>query len=163
MRALRVIGLGHVIVGILGLIVVIRAFTRRSPDDVAWLVHLGVLNQLGSAILFAVAVAGGLAVLTNRIVGLRICLSIQMLSILWFAIKGGPHIQIAASPRMSIDVSSYALGVSAGFDAVFFLGTRVAGPAFEFHINLLALLWSYAIWATLRSSQSPMHASVPAV
>jgi len=71
--------------------------------------------------------------------GSAACQAAQTVS---FAFLRGPHVLIQAGPKIALTVASDRINVGIGFNSSFFLGTRIAGPAWEVTVNVLAVVWA---------------------
>ena len=113
------------------------------PNGTRWITGvLGYPLFVAGLVFFLFAVRNGVALAKGRERAIRGALIVQAAHTLWFAFVGGPHVQVGSGPWVGLKVSSVQLQLSAGFSSSFFVGTRVAGPRWEFGLNFLALVWT---------------------
>lgn len=122
---------------------------------------LGYPLFVGGILFFLLALRNGVALARGRPGAVPGALAIQGVHSVWFAVRGGLHVQIASGPTLGVVISDAAVRFSAGFNASFFLGTRIAGPAWEVGFNVVAMVWTVVL---LRAwvAQTPAAASVNA-
>jgi hypothetical protein len=118
----------------------------------------GWINYYAGVAFFSFTIAAGRALLRRErwaVWGGAVCQALQAVS---FAFLHGPHYLVAAGPAISLRVSSASLNFSAGFNSTFFLGTRVAGPAYEVTVNFLALAWTIVLLRTALGQSAAVEA-----
>jgi hypothetical protein len=121
---------------------------------------MGPINYYAGVAFFSFVIAAGRALLKGSPWGLRASAISQVLQVVSFAFLGGPQLRIQAGPLLGIKVSSNYAVFTAGFYSSFFLGTRVAGPAFEVTVNILAAIWAtYLMRAWLRDRRATGQAA----
>ena len=120
--------------------------TRRILTEVT-----GPYNIVLGILFFGACIRFGFYLLRGErrgVIGSIVCLALQVVT---FAILGGPHVAISAGPHISLRLASDGFNMSAGFASAFFIGTRIAGPAWEMSINLLAFFWTVMLLRLARS------------
>ena len=154
-RLRRIVGWWQIACGSLGLAFFASALAGVLPGGREWAERvLGPINLLFGAAFFALVVLAGRGLLRHVPRAVPVSLACQAVQVLSFAALGGPHVAVAAGPALGFTLASTRVNVAAGFNATFFLGTRVSGPAWEVTVNLLALAWTIALARALRAQRS---------
>jgi hypothetical protein len=161
-RLRRIIGWWQIGCGALGIAIFGAAASGiASSDNASMRQILGPVNLgLGSLYFVLVIVAGvGLLRRASWAVGLSLfCQAVQIVS---FAVAGGPQVTIEAGPKVGLSATPGSMTIEAGFNAAFFLGTRVSGVAWQVSINALALAWTAILARSMnRSAELTTQASI---
>jgi hypothetical protein len=150
-RLRQIIGWWQFVCGILGLLLFAALGTGVLPGGfAAW---YGALNVALGAVYFAAAILSGWGLLRRAAWALPLAIACQAMQVVSGGIRGGPHIAIAAGPMLGVTVTNSSVELAAGFNAAFFLGTRLQGPAWAMTINGLALAWTIALSRGLRAAR----------
>jgi hypothetical protein len=146
-RLRRIVAWWQIICGLLGLGMFGAAYFGLLPNGRAWLEHTtGWINYYAGIGFFSLSIAAGRSLLRREAWGLWASCACQAVQVLSFAIRHGPQVQIAAGPAIGVKISSTQIGLSAGFQSTFFLGTLIEGPAFAVVVNVLALAWTVVLF-----------------
>jgi hypothetical protein len=141
--------------GVSGIVMFSALYLEMFPNSRAVLNMMGPINYWGGIAFFSLVIAAGRALLRQQPGwGLKASAICQALQVVSFAFLNGPLVRIQAGPRVGINLSSNFVGLDLGFSSSFFIGSRIAGPAFEITVNALAAVWSILLvreW--LRTSQ----------
>ena len=129
--------------GVLGIATSAAAYFDLVPNGRVWIEQTaGWINYYAGVAFFSFTIAAGRALLKGATWGLRASCACQLLQVVSFAFLHGPTIWIQAGPLLGVDISASSVTLSAGFYSTFFVGTRVAGPAFDITVNVLAGTWA---------------------
>lgn len=114
---------------------------------------------VAGVIFFSLCIVFGVRLLRGErrgFFGSAACQAAQSVS---FAFLHGPHVLIQAGPKIALTVASDGFNVGIGFNSAFFLGTRIAGPAWEVTVNVLAVVWTVMLLREgRRSPERPAEA-----
>ena len=153
-RLRQIIGWWQIVCGVLGLLLFAALGMGLLPGGFG--AFYGTLNVVLGAIYFGAVALSGWGLLRQAGWALPLAMGCQAVQVVSGAIRGGPHIALAAGPMMGVTLTNSSVELAAGFNAAFFLGTRVAGPAWEVTLNGLALAWTIALARGLQASRRGM-------
>ena|SRR5437867_12754118 len=144
-RLIRTIAWWQIACGIAGIAMFGTLYFGILSNSQAILDLMGPINYYAGVAFFSFAIAAGRALLKGSPWGLGASSICQVLQVVSFAFLRGPQVKIQAGPLLGIKVSSNYVVFTAGFHSSFFLGTRLAGPAFEITVNVLAAIWAASL------------------
>jgi len=146
-RLRRIIAWWQIICGFLGLAVLGASLLNLVPNGRIWVEQtLGWINYYAGIGFFSLAIAAGRALLNHEAWGLWTSFGCQAIQVVSLAIRQGPWVQIGAGPLLGLKISDTQFTVSAGFNASFFVGTLLSGPAFVVTFNVVALVWAVLLF-----------------
>lgn len=151
----RIIGWWQLVCGLAGLTLHALAYfdipggARSSIENQA-----GWINYWLGCAFFSLAAHAGYRLLKNLPSAVPLALACEALQVVAFAILGGPVVDIAAGPHLSLKFSDTQFGFSAGFNVAFFLGTRIQGAMYNVRLNFLALTWTVILWRVWRRAET---------
>ena len=148
-RLRQIIGWWQIACGVLGLLLFAALSMGLLPGGFGG--FYGALNVALGAVYFCAVAISGWGLLRRAAWALPLAIGCQAVQVVSGAIRGGPHIAIAAGPMLGVTATSSSVELAAGFNAAFFLGTRIVGPAWAITINGLALAWTIALSRGLRA------------
>ena len=156
------IGWWQIGTGAAGLFLYLATLLNVLPGGRVWLMGTaGPVNVVLGTAFFIFVVVAGWALLRQRSWAIGACLLCQAIQVVAFAFLNGPHVDIAAGPFAGVLVSSHGLSAKLGFFSTFFLGTRIAGAAWECKVNFLALAWAIALGKAARRHGAPATEVLP--
>lgn len=146
-RFRRFVAWWQIVCGLLGLGLFGALYFGLVPNGRAWIEQTaGWINYCAGIGFFSLSIAAGRSLLRGETWGLWASFACQAVQVLSFAIRHGPEVHIAAGPAIGLKISSSQIGLSAGFQSTFFLGTLLQGPPFELVVNVLAFAWAVALF-----------------
>ena len=153
-RLQQIIGWWQIACGALGLLLFAGLGTGLLGGGFGPL--YGAINITAGTMYFCAVVVAGWGLLRRAAWALPLGVACQAVQVVSGAIRGGPHVEIAAGPMLGVTVTKGSVELSAGFNAAFFLGTMIVGSAWSITINGLALAWTVALIRGLRASRREM-------
>lgn len=155
------IGWWQLAFGVLGVVMLMLMLFDVPAGSLAMIQqYTGMLNIYLGAAFFSLATHAGYRLIRGRPGATGLALACQAPQVLEFAFLNGPHVVISAGPFLGVKLTSYSLGLSAGFKSSFFLGTMIQGPTFQVALNVIALIWTVAL-AKAWLGESDIEASTP--
>ena len=151
-RLLRTIAWWEIGCGVAGIAMFAALYLHLFQNSELFLAQIGPINYYLGVAFFSFVIAAGRALLKNSSWGLGASCVCQTLQVVRFAFLHGPQVQIQAGPIVGFKLSSNFVGITAAFNSTFFLGTRIAGPAFEMTVNVLAAVWAVLLLRAWRQA-----------
>ena len=156
-RLIRTIAWWEIACGVAGIVMFAALYLELFAYSRAILDIMGPINYCGGVAFFSFTIAAGRALVKGQAWGLRASGVCQALQVFSFAFLNGPHVQILAGPLVGLKFASSYWMITFGFNSSFFLGTRVAGPAYEITINVLAAVWTGLLVREWLRSKQPVQ------